>query len=460
MNKIWDKDLFQIQTDRGMVRFTSIFIPILLENILLNTLGTVNTAFLSNVSEGVVAAVGAANQMIVMFNVLITMIVSGSSAVITNYLGYGKEKETAEVSAAAVLFSSFVGLMLGILLAVFGNQLVSVMNLEEEIKKYAVSYFSIRALGLCIPAMTLAFTTVLRCYGVAITTVYVGIISNAVNLLGTILASRLFPDQLSLLTFMVALFCVLGQIAGLGTALVHFKKKEIPMSIPRKWSVLSRTILKILKIGVPNGVSGLGYTVSQTMSTTFVALLGTVALSGKVYFTNITSYCYLFSFSMGNACIVLVGRYCGAGEYKKAEDMCRQLCRLTVLLNLCLSSLLLLFRRPVLSLFTSEKEIFEMAFWIFVIDLIMEQSRAVSHVYERALMASGDNLFKTFFIVTSGLVNGVGLGYVLSIPCGLGLPGVWCGFCVDETVRAVVTYFRWKTGKWKKISKNIVQEKG
>lgn len=455
--KVFEPELFQIRTENGAIRYTAIFVPLLLEQILVNTLGTVNTAVLSNVSEGAVAAVGASNQLITMFNILTSMIATGAASVVNNYLGAGKKQKTKEASTAAIMFCCGIGGALGIVLTVFRYPVVSLLNLEGVIAKYAVIYFSIRCLGLIIPVATVIINTQMRCYGLAKTAVYSGIVSNAVNFVGTFLVVWMFQKEICRLLAAVGLVCVFAQFCGLAVSVAHFKMRRIPLGWPKSRESFFGVINKILRVGVPNGISGVGYTISQTMTTSFVALLGETALSGKVYFTTISSYCYMFSLAMGNAAATLVGRYSGAGEYDKAKQFCRQICYLTSGLNLFLSLLLLLFSRPILFMFTRQEEILGIAAQILLIDLIMEQSRARSHVYERALVAAGDSFFSMPFIIASGLMNGVGLGYLLSIILGLGLPGVWIGFTADETVRAIVTAYRWKTGKWSAKSKSIVE---
>ena len=50
----------------------------------------------------------------------------------------------------------------------------------------------------------------------------------------------------------------------------------------------------------------------------------------------------------------------------------------------------------------------------------------------------------------------VGLSYVIGIPLGYGLVGMWIGFALDENVRGVILVRRWRSGKWK--SKGFVKE--
>ena len=50
--------------------------------------------------------------------------------------------------------------------------------------------------------------------------------------------------------------------------------------------------------------------------------------------------------------------------------------------------------------------------------------------------------------IVSGWVLSVGLGYVLASICNMGLIGFWIALVADEIVRAVYTYFRWKSNRW------------
>lgn len=53
-------------------------------------------------------------------------------------------------------------------------------------------------------------------------------------------------------------------------------------------------------------------------------------------------------------------------------------------------------------------------------------------------------------------VIAVGLSYVIGIPLGYGLVGMWVGFALDENVRGVILLRRWRLGKWR--DKGFVSE--
>jgi Na+-driven multidrug efflux pump len=210
-----------------------------------------------------------------------------------------------------------------------------------------------------------------------------------------------------------------------------------------------RHIKSILRIGIPSGLSSVSFTFSKVFTASFIALLGSKALSANVYCTNILCYVYLVSMCMGNANALLVGRCYGAGNYDRADRMNAQLIKITTVVNLLISLLVVLLRKPLLSIFTDDQWAVDMALGVFLVDIVVEQARAISQIYEYALRATGDVVFSMVFIVASCWLFSIGLSYILAIHCGLGLVGCFIGLAADEWTRTIVTYFRWKSGKWK-----------
>lgn len=122
--------------------------------------------------------------------------------------------------------------------------------------------------------------------------------------------------------------------------------------------------------------------------------------------------------------------------------------------DLCISLLIVVFHKPLVSLFTDNPEIILLSVGIFLVDIVTEQARAISHVYEQALRAAGDVLITMIVVLVSCWTFGVGLSYILSITCNMGLIGCWIGIALDESVREIFTYFRWRSQKWKKKLKS------
>lgn len=423
----------------------------LAETVLLNLLGTVNTLVLSDFSQTAVAAVGAVNPVISFVSLFFFAVSTGATVIVSNYIGAEKLRSAAKAVFSSIAACVISGMVLGAVMSFGSGSVAAFLKLTGKAYGYGVTYLRIRMLALPVTAVSSILLSMLRCYGYAKSTVIAGVCSNVCNLLLCIYVIYFDPPAFFSGVRGIALACVAGQLLSMTIAVIDFCRYKISIKLPNMREMLSM-LWKIFKIGIPCGISSGSLTFSQVITTPFIALLGEQALSAKVYYSNILCYTYVFSYSVGSANSLLVGRLCGAGETEHADKLNRYLIKITSAVNLSVCAVLFAVRIPLLKLYTDNVGILAASCAVFLIDAVAEEARAVSQIYEYALRATGDVLFMLIAIVASCWIVGVGLGYLLCIPCGLGLVGYWIAVSVDETVRATVTLYRWRTGKWKKKS--------
>ena len=425
----------------------SLAIPMFIESVLNMLIGTVNTAVLSGYSEEAVAATGAVSPLINLFSLFFSVVAIGSTVVISNHIGSENLSRAAKTVTCSLFLCVSLGAFLGVSLAIFAEPTVRLMNLQGGVLTEAVNYFRIRMMALVVSAASSILLAILRCFGHPQSTVVAGVVGNICNLALSVYVVHCatYPPVQGVTG--IALAAVTSQLLSLGIAIYCFFRAAIPKQMP-SLREMPRLAYDVLRIGVPTGISGGSFTLSQVITNAFVATLGPVALSAKVYYTNILSYAYLFSVNVGNANALLVGRLCGAGRIEHANRLNRMVVKVTIAVNLLVSLSILCLYRPLLSIFTDNPWIVATAFSVFLVDIVTEQARAVSHIYEYALRAAGDVMFSLKVLLISCWVFSVGLAYVLCIPLGWGLIGCWIGLALDETVRAVSTVYRWRTGKW------------
>lgn len=447
-NGIEKQSVFSVTTSIGTVRLFSLFIPMFVSSITNNLIGTINTAVLSGYSETAVAATGTTNTLISLFDILFLVIGTGASVTISNYIGAERLKKASNTCYTAIIVCSLLGIICSIIFLGLSYPLNSAMNLKGEVLTEAVTYFRIRIALLVIPALTSSLSAIIQCYGYPKYTVIAGIASIVCNLILNIIVVY-FPRYSPVKGVAgIGISSVISQVVSLAIILFYFKKLKIAILRPSCIKDFLNYVGKILKIGIPSGFSSGSFTLSQVITTSFVANIGVFALSAKVYFTNILCYAYLFSMNIGNANAILIGRLVGAKNFEQAKLLNRKLVKITMAVNAVISVIIILLRKPLLSLFTENKSIIELSLVIFLVDLLIEQARAVSHVYEYSLRAAGDTLFTMIVVVASCWCCSVGLAYFFSISCNFGLVGCWIGLAIDETIRSIATYFRWRSNKW------------
>lgn len=443
-DRVVDKNLLTVTTSLGSLNLISLAIPIFLELVFNNLIGTVSTTVLSGYSEEAVVATGTVNIVFSLFLVFFSSIATGASVVISNLIGGEQLQEAGKVCLSSVLLFGSLGIFGTLIMWVIGPSLVTWMNLTGAVYTLALLYVRIRALALGFMGISNILLAVMRCYGYPKYTVITGLIKNCFNLIFSIYAVDYAKTEWLSGVRGVALGSVLSEVICTVIVSVLFIHLGLKLHRIRGGREFLAHVKRILRIGIPTCISNASFTLSQIVTNSFAVLLGIHAVSAKIYFANILCYAYLFSSGVGNANALMAGRLYGAERYDHADRLNRMLVRFTVPVNLAVSLILLILHRPLLLLFTDNLLIMEMAVGIFAVDIITEQARAVSHVYEYSLRSTGDVTLTMIVTLLSGWVFGVGFAYVLSISCGLGLIGCFIGLAVDESIRGIFTYFRWK----------------
>lgn len=442
--KIFDKSLLTVTTSLGSLRFVPLAIPIFLELIFNHLLSTVSTVVLSGYSDEAVVATGSVNIVFSLCVLLFSGMSTGASVIISNYIGAEKLTQAKKTGGTAVLFLGMIGLGFAGILLLFAPLLVRWMNLTGLVREYAIAYMRIRAIALIFAAFSNVLLATMRCYGFPRYTVMIGIVKNICNLLCSTYA--VYYAKIPELSGVhgVALGHIASECISLMIVIFFFARLKLGMSRPESARTFLGTAKRILAIGIPTCVSGAGYTLSQIVTNSFAQLLPRPAPAAKIYCSNILSYAYLFSSGCGHANALMAGRLHGAGRHDRADRLNKMLVHFTVPINLLVSLGILLLRVPLLSMFSDEKEIFTIAIGVFLVDILIEQARAFSHIYEYSLRSTGDVLPTMLTTLASCWIFSVALSYILGIHLGLGLIGFYIGLALDEWTRAAFTFFRWK----------------
>lgn len=138
-----DPEVMSVDTREGRLTLGALFVPLFIEQLLMNLMGTVNTLVLGRYSDEAVAAVGAANQVVTLVFTFYAVISGGTSIVISHRLGAGKRKEASDAAFTSLLFSGALSFVCGIVLAAFAHPVMAMLNLQGEVLFMAVRYFRI-----------------------------------------------------------------------------------------------------------------------------------------------------------------------------------------------------------------------------------------------------------------------------------------------------------------------------
>ena len=147
----------------------------------------------------------------------------------------------------------------------------------------------------------------------------------------------------------------------------------------------------------------------------------------------------------------------GRGEGDQAQSTILYLTKATSLCMLVITLITFPFSRLLAAAYTSNPDVIPLAASLIKTSLLsMPLLWAVSFIIPAGLKGAGDAKFTLLVSVFGMWAFRVTTGYVLGIPLGLGVMGVWLGMYIDWLVRGILFYIRLKRGKWKN---NIVDRK-
>lgn len=414
-------------------------------------MGNADTLMLSQYSDHSVAAVGLTNQLLSIVIVMFGFVATGASVVIAQAIGARLERTAAEVAVVAILGNLLFGVLLSAALLVFGDVFLTWMNTPPELMAEASSYLMIVGGFSFIQSVIMTIGAAIRSYGFTKDAMYVTIGMNILNVFGNylfIFGAFGFPV---LGVEGVAISTSVSRFLGLLVILyLLFKRSSIPLPFSSSFKLSPFHIKGVLKIGLPSAGEHLSYSGSQMLITFFITLLGTTALTTKVYTFNIMMFIFLFAVAIGQGTQILIGHLIGAKSYDSAYKMCLKSQTYAMIISFLMAGIASLFAKPLLSIFTDNPEIIKEGTILLYLTLLLEPGRSFNLVIISSLRAAGDVKFPVIMGVISMWGVSVPLAYLLGITFDLGLIGIWLAFTADEWLRGLFMLSRWRKRKWQK----------
>ena len=425
-------------------------IPVFIEMALVMLLGAVDTIMLSRYSDNSVAAVGLDNQLMSLVFLVYQFFSMGAAILCAQDIGAGLRKQLVQVVGMALVVNLLLGLGVSALLFLFAEQLLHLMGLRPELMGDGLVYLRLTGALSFFQALSLTFSASLRSADKVVYPMVVTGIVNVLNIVGNyaLIFGRLGCPQLGVEGAAIAT-AASRAIATVLLAIIHFRVHipRFPLHYfrPMPWQELRN----LLKIGIPAMSENISYSLSQVVITFFINQISNEALAARTYCANMIMFVYLFCLSITQGGDILVGHLVGQRRHQAAYLLGNYFFRWSMIITLTGSALLAITGRSILSAFTDNPEIITMGVWVLVIDWFLEIGRTANIFAVGTLRATGDAIYPVVIGIIFQWSIAVGLSYVIGIPLGYGLVGMWIGFMLDENIRGIILMRRWRSGKWR-----------
>lgn len=425
--------------------------PIFIETALFMTLGFVDVFVMSRYNDLAASAVNTANQAVSICTLVFTVLSTASAVLISQNLGAKKRTEASRVAALSITFNLLLGIIISAALVLFSTPILTLIGARGEVLRFADEYLKIVGGFLFTQGLLNALSAIIRNHGLTKVSMYVTVIMNIINtVLDVVFVLGLFgAPQLGVKG--VAIATSLSRVVGVTVLLiVLFTVVEKPSIFKLLKPFPFKDMWLLLKIGVPSAFESFNYNISQIVVTSIVLnCLTETELITKTYISNISMFFYIFSVSIGQASQIMTGHLCGAKKYDEAYKSALRAFRFALIIAMCLEFIGIIFRYDLVGLFTQNQAAIELGASLILLNIFVELGRTTNLTIINSLRGAGDVFFPTGVAIFSMWIVSTLGSYVLAVPLGLGLQGLWIAFAADECLRGILMLWRWKKGKWK-----------
>ena len=427
-----------------------LILPLVVEQILLVTVGMADTMMVSSVGQEAISAISLVDSINLLLINVFSALGTGGAIVTAQYLGR-EDDENASLAAKQLIY--VVGAVATVVMAVclLGNGpiLRAIFGkVEAAVMEGSRLYFYITALSYPFIGIYNGGAAVFRAMGNSKVSMLCSALMNLINIGGNAVliyglgAGVEGAAIATLLSRMAAALVILWLLCKGGG--------RVQLHQPLKPEYHREMVRGILRVGVPNGLENGMFQIGKILVQGLVASFGTAVIAANAMANNIAMIPHVSGSAIGLAMVTVVGQCVGAGEFGQAR---RYIFRLTALVYGTMGTL----------------EVFlglSAGFWVGLFHLPAETTSITlelirsfvvaailfwpaSFALPNGLRAAGDVRFTMVVSTVSMWVFRVGLSFFLCGPAvGMGIMGVWVAMYIDWVARCAAFVARFLSGRW------------
>lgn len=427
------------------VTFTKIVVPILITQVALYLMTFFDIVMTGRYDTYHLAGVTIGSSFWVPIYTGLAGILMGLTPILAQHIGAKQKKEVRPSVQQALYVSIALSAIIFALIVFVVFPLIRKMPLEPQVSSIAIEYL----LGMSVGLIPLFSYTVLRSFFDALS-------ATRVSMFIILLAAPINIAINYVLIFGKFGFPELGGVgAGYASGITYWIVLSVAWLIAwrsrnfkhyalfRNWQRISLTRWKeLLKIGIPIGLSIFVETSIFSVVTLLMSNYTAHVISAHQIALNFTSLLYMIPLSISMGATILVGQSIGGKLTKDAIEYTYLAIGCAVMFSLLSIAILLLFREPIASLYTTDRSIVVLASQFFVFAAFFQLSDAVQAPIQGALRGYKD-VTMTFVVgVISFWLLGLPIGMALARYTQLGPFGYWVGLIAGLTIGAVILSFR------------------
>ena len=346
MEKTKEIDMTEGPLFRKIVAFS---LPLMLSGVLQLLFNAADTVVVGRwASDTAMAAVGSTGALI---NLIVNMLIGlsvGTSVATAYFYGANREKDVSETIHTSVVISLVGGIVVGLLGFIFSKTFLIWMESPENVIEQSALYMKIYFLGLPASMVYNFCAAVLRAVGDTKRPLIYLTIAGVVNVVLNVILICVFHMDVE----GVAIATVASQVVS-AVLVVRclIRRDDCCKLIIRDLTIKKDKLLRILRIGIPAGLQGSVFSLSNVLIQSSVNSFGDIVMSGNAAASNIEGFVYIAMNSLYHASLTFVGQNVGAKKFHRIRKVFFYCLGCVVVIGLLLGNLCYFFGPELISIY-------------------------------------------------------------------------------------------------------------
>ena len=302
------------------------------------------------------AAVGATSSLI---NLLINLFMGlsvGANVLVAHFFAAKQEKDCKETVHTAILVSIISGVFLAIVGIFLARPLLVLMGTPTDVLSKSVLYMRIYFLGMPVMLLYNFGSAILRAVGDTKRPLFYLSAAGVVN----VILNLIFVLAFDMHVAGVALATVLSQALSAFLIVRCLVRTDGFCKLNMKaLSIQKEKLLKMVKIGLPAGLQGSLFSISNVLIQSSINSFGSVAMAGNTASSNLEGFVYNAMNAIHQTALTFSSQNYGGKQYKRIKKVIVLNISLVTLVGLVMGFLAILFGKPLLGLYTSTPKAIE-----------------------------------------------------------------------------------------------------
>lgn len=423
--------------------------PLIIEQVLAITVGTVDTVMISYAGESAMSGVSLVDMInTLMINIFIA-VSTGGAVILSQYLGSKNTKQASKAASQLIMISTIIAVTFMIVF-IFGNHFILKLffgAIEFDVMRNAKIYFLISVCSYPFIAIFDSCSAIFRSMGDSKISMEISVGMNILNGIGN--AILIFGFSMGVMG--AALSTLFARIIGTIFIFILLDKRKnlVTISLKEIFTWDKEIICRILYIGIPSGIENGIFQLGRVLVVSIISTYGTAQIAANAVANGLDSMGTIAGQAMNLAMLTVIGHCMGAEKKEEAVFYTKKLWKLTYQITFVINIAILVSLPLLLKLFSLSEEVYRYSYVLILIhNGIAIFLWPTAFTMPNALRAAGDVKFCMIVSVFSMVAFRIIFSIIFGTWFGLGIIGVWIAMVMDWIFRAAVFTIRLSQGKW------------